>query len=112
MRPIEDQTKRQWDGAAAILPALRHLAIERSWAGAEAQTIDGMPFIGPIGPSGLYVATGFSNHGFQIAPIIGALVAEDLLDGCPTWLEPFRPDRRHLHTQEALAAFFAPEPGV
>ncbi len=112
VRPIEDRTRHQWNGAAAILPALRHLSIERSWAGAEAQTIDGMPFIGPVGPGGLYVATGFSNHGFQIAPVIGALVAEDLLDRCCAWLEPFRPDRPHLHAQEVLAAFLAPEPGV
>ena len=110
VRPIEDQIERQWDGAAAILPALRHLSIERNWAGAEAQTIDGMPFIGPAGLSGLYVATGFSNHGFQIAPLIGALVADDLLDRCHAWLEPFRLDRPNSHTQEALAAFLAPEP--
>ena len=91
--PIAEHADRQWADAAAILPDLAHRHVQRSWAGAEAQTIDGLPFIGPVGADGLYLATGFSNHGFQTAPVIGALVADELLDGPQALLAPFRPQR-------------------
>jgi sarcosine oxidase subunit beta len=93
VEPIDAQVQRQWDAARAILPCLSDLTIGRSWAGAEAQSPDGLPFIGAFGPPGLYLATGFSNHGFQIAPVIGDLVAQDILESSQSLLFPFSPNR-------------------
>ncbi|NPD68659.1 FAD-binding oxidoreductase (plasmid) [Lichenicola cladoniae] len=93
VEPIEDHVLRQWAGATAILPDLRNRVLQRSWAGAEAQTLDSMPFIGSLGETGVYLATGFSNHGFQVSPMIGALVADDLLGQKQDLLNPFRPER-------------------
>ncbi len=90
---VSEQTILQWQSASAIFPALSGLTMGRVWAGAEAQSPDGHPFIGRCGPPGLYLAAGFSNHGFQISPVIGECVAEDILRGEHAWLEPFRPDR-------------------
>ena len=82
----------QWIGAVGLLPVLHDLSVERTWAGAEAQTIDALPLIGMSAIQGLYLATGFSNHGFQISPEVGALVANHLAgDGAS--LEAFRPMR-------------------
>jgi sarcosine oxidase subunit beta len=71
VEPIPDHVPRQWAGAQSILPCLAQSRLQSSWAGAEAQTLDGMPFIGATDSGGLYLATGFSNHGFQISPAIG-----------------------------------------
>lgn len=45
--------------------------------------------------SGLYIAAGFSGHGFKHAPMTGRLVAEWVVDGHPRSLDisPFRLDR-------------------
>lgn len=90
--PIESHIAKQWDGAVALLPPMARTRIAQSWAGAEAQSIDGMPFIGRLMP-GLYLAAGFSNHGFQISPAVGELVAGDLTTGGEPLLAPFSPTR-------------------
>jgi sarcosine oxidase subunit beta len=103
--PIADQVARQWATAVAVLPALAGLRLSQVWAGVEAQSIDGLPFIGPAAIDGLYLATGFSNHGFQISPAVGELVA-DALAGLPApLLAAFAPSRPLLHTTAELTAF-------
>ena len=37
--------------------------------------------ISPTGVDGLFVAAGFSGHGFKIAPAVGRLVADLVIDG-------------------------------
>ena len=40
-------------------------------------TPDRQPILGPVpGHDGLYVAAGFSGHGFMIAPAVGRIVAD------------------------------------
>jgi sarcosine oxidase subunit beta len=66
------------------LPAVAQQRIARSWCGLEAQSIDDIPFIGPVpGLDGLTLALGFSGHGFAISPAVGRAVA-DQLAGHPT----------------------------
>ena len=103
--PVPDHVTRQWQAAVAIVPAMERLAMTQSWAGAEAQTVDSLPFIGPAALGGLYLATGFSNHGFQISPAIGELVAGEIVDGYQPLLVPFRPERVRDLSQDAIAAF-------
>jgi sarcosine oxidase subunit beta len=93
VEPIDAHVARQWSSAVGILPAMAQLRLAQSWAGAEAQSLDASPFIGLFGLPGLYLATGFSNHGFQISPEIGRLVASDLISGPEPLLKAFRPDR-------------------
>ncbi len=88
-----DHTARQWQQALAILPVLAGLVPSQVWAGAEAQSPDGLPLIGRLDADGLYLAAGFSNHGFQLSPAIGALVANDILTGAEPLLHPFDPGR-------------------
>lgn len=43
---------------------------------------DGQPLLGPVpGVEGLYVAAGFSGHGFQLSPAVGEFIADTILDG-------------------------------
>ena len=68
--------------ASDLFPAVRGVRIARCWTGIEAQTSDHLPVIGasPNAP-GLYHAFGFSGHGFQLVPVVGAILAELVVEG-------------------------------
>lgn len=73
-----------WAAATGLLPAVGAQRVARKWCGLEANSIDGVPFIGRVpGLDGLTLALGFSGHGFAISPAVGRTVA-DLLAGKPT----------------------------
>jgi glycine/D-amino acid oxidase-like deaminating enzyme len=56
-------------------------AVSTSYAGCYDVTPDYNPVIAPVGPTGLYLAAGFSGHGFKISPAVGELMADLVLDG-------------------------------
>ncbi len=64
------------------LPAIADTAIKNSWAGSYETSPDAHPILGraPELP-GFILANGFSGHGFQHAPGVGQLIAEEILDG-------------------------------
>lgn len=83
-----------WETACAILPAVGKQQIARAWCGLEAESIDDIPFVGPIsGLDGLLLATGFSGHGFAISPAIGQSVAHLLLGKHAPELAGLSPNR-------------------
>ncbi len=60
----------------------------QSWAGMIDVTPDAIPVMSPVaGRPGLHIATGFSGHGFGIAPGAGRLMA-DLVTGAPPVVDP------------------------
>jgi sarcosine oxidase subunit beta len=68
--------------AVRVFPPLERAGIARMWAGLYEMTPDRHPIIGPVpDPAGLYLACGFSGHGFQHAPIVGKLLAEMIMEG-------------------------------
>ncbi len=72
-------------GFMAHFPALGEVRLERSWAGIIDATPDMVPVLGEAKAlPGFVLATGFSGHGFAMAPIVGRLVAELILDGRPS----------------------------
>ena len=88
------------DWTRASLKARMPSYADQADAGSEASwytmTPDAQPLIGPIpGIEGLYVVTGFSGHGFKLAPVIGAGVAQLLKDERITTFEAelFSPTR-------------------
>lgn len=86
-----------WDAARTILPSVGEQNIARAWCGLEAQSIDGIPFIGPTSDlAGLTMALGFSGHGFAIAPAIGRAVADQLAGKATPELNGLSP-RRLIH---------------
>ena len=98
----------RWDGPAAVLdelvadwrerlanrfPPAAGAPVLRSWAGFYDMTPDAHPIIGEVA-DGVYVACGFSGHGFMQSPAVGAAVAAELLEESPTFdLTPYRLDR-------------------
>lgn len=82
--PAVDRRKVAFNGQAFgdLFPGLRHLGVQRSWAGLMDLAPDMIPALGPVKPMrGLYVAAGFSGHGFALAPIVGKLLSELIADG-------------------------------
>lgn len=66
--------------ARALLPELQNVPVQAEWAGYIDSTPDGVPVIdGDIGVKGLFLAAGFSGHGFGIGPGAGHLIADLLL---------------------------------
>lgn len=83
-----------WTTACALFPVLRDRRIEARLCGLECVSVDGVPLVGPVpNIEGAYVATGFSGHGFQLAPALGEAVTEDLIGKKPPSLEGLRPSR-------------------
>ncbi len=74
LRPIVD-----------LFPFLRSLNVLRYWIGYYVTTPDNHPIYGPVeGFENLYIAAGFSGHGYMMGPITGRIIAEWILDGRPS----------------------------
>ena len=67
--------------AVSIFPPLERADLRHRWAGLYEMTPDRHPIIGEAPIAGLYLANGFSGHGFQHAPIVGKLLAELIVEG-------------------------------
>lgn len=67
-----------------FFPVLKDVHVIRTWSGLIAQMSDGIPVLGFAQEvPGFVFATGFSGHGFGLAPVIGRLISELILD-CTT----------------------------
>lgn len=62
-------------------PGFPEAAISSSYAGCYDVTPDYNPVISPAPMDGLLIAAGFSGHGFKIAPAVGRLIADLVIDG-------------------------------
>lgn len=66
--------------AVDVFPPLEAAGVEHTWCGLYEVTPDLHPVIGRAA-EGLYLANGFSGHGFQHAPVVGKLLAEMIVEG-------------------------------
>ena len=63
-----------------LLPPLKKAMVIRQWAGLYNLTPDRQPILGPVHEvEGLYLAVGFSGHGFMFGPATGILMAEMIM---------------------------------
>jgi sarcosine oxidase, subunit beta len=68
--------------AVRRLPLLEQAGLASHWAGLYEMTPDAHPLVGRQAPfDNVFVAAGFSGHGFMQGPIVGKLLAEVILDG-------------------------------
>ncbi len=90
------------------LPALYNTGIARGQAGLHSDTPDNNAILGETpGVRGLFLACGFSGHGFMHAPAVGRLIADLILKRKPALKEvsPFRLDRFRHPLQVKETAF-------
>lgn len=65
---------------ARVAPIVADLPAKRVISGLYDTTPDRRPLLGPVsGVPGLFLATGFSGHGFMIAPAVGEAVAKSVV---------------------------------
>ena len=68
-----------------LLPPIGRLRVIRQWAGLYNITPDRQPILGTVNNlEGLYLAVGFSGHGFMFGPMTGLLMSEQILGEKPT----------------------------
>ena len=70
--------------AVRRVPRLETVGIRSSWWGWYEMSPDHNAIVGPVEVDGLYVATGFSGHGFQQGPVVGEHLAQLALGIEPT----------------------------
>lgn len=80
-RADEDAVEKVVTKLGHRLPAMPDPRISSTYGGGYDVTPDYNPIIGPSPREGLFLATGFSGHGFKISPAVGRLVADLLVDG-------------------------------
>src|SRR6478736_2211302 len=82
--------------ASALVPALAHLEVRRTWAGLRPGTPDGLPIIGrEPRAEGLWYATGHGREGILLSVVTGRVVAQLVTGEAPMVedLSAVRPDR-------------------
>ncbi len=81
--------------ACRRLPALREIGIDRAQAGLHSDTPDRNAILGEAGEAdGLFLACGFSGHGFMHSPAVGRLMTDLILDGAASPdVTALRPER-------------------
>jgi sarcosine oxidase, subunit beta len=91
----EDRVERGLARLAQVVPGLGRMRAGRVWSGVEGYLPDMLPVIGWSRTTpGLLHAFGFSGHGFQLAPGVGAVVADLIVDGASqTQIERFSIER-------------------
>ena len=72
------------DAFRALFPALGHVRVAQAWAGYIDVTPDAVPVISAAQQvPGMFIATGFSGHGFGIGPGAGKLMADIVANDRP-----------------------------
>jgi sarcosine oxidase subunit beta len=83
--PVDAAAHGFLEKAAARLaqrwPVMNEAGLHSAHSGQDGITPDMHPIIGPAGPAGLYLDTGFSGTGFKIAPAVGAALAQLIAEG-------------------------------
>ncbi|OBB60573.1 NAD(P)/FAD-dependent oxidoreductase [Mycolicibacterium monacense] len=80
-RATDDFVDITVDKVGTRFPGFPDASITSSYAGCYDVTPDWNPVISRTELDGLVVAAGFSGHGFKIAPAVGRLVADIVVDG-------------------------------
>lgn len=86
--PSTRHVQRALSDLAEDCPTFRQAKVEQIWAGMIDVTPDALPVISAVDKvPGLYISTGYSGHGFGIAPGAGRLMA-DLVTGTVPIVDP------------------------
>ena len=95
-RPSMDYLEDVWLRLTKRLPGIAGAEFFTGYAGLYTSTPDLHPVIDRVdGIDGLYICTGFSGHGFKLAPAVGVVMAELVLEGAASTVDitPLKMDR-------------------
>ena len=81
-RASTDFVQDVWSRLARRIPGIADGQLSHGYAGLYTTTPDLHPVIDRVdGIDGLYICTGFSGHGFKLAPAVGVCMSELILEG-------------------------------
>ena len=101
-QPFGDDLSVDWNFLPKVveegsrrLPSLESAALRTAWAGLYEMTPDRQPLVGSVADRpGLWLACGFSGHGFMMAPPVGESLAAEMCGSAPRIdMSPFAPLR-------------------
>jgi len=76
--------------------------VEHRWSAQDYRSVDGLPFIGPLGSSGTsYLATGFAKWGMTNGTVAGSIMVDLALGRDNPWAEVF--DSRRVAAKQTLS---------
>ena len=94
--------KEVTESLAVRMPGMSEGVFRGGWSGLFTTTPDWHPVIDRVeGIDGLYVAVGFSGHGFKLAPMVGVAMAEMITAGVASTVDvlPLRLKRFEEHAE-------------
>lgn len=68
--------KKLHHAAAQLVPKLKNLPIEESWAGLRPGSPDDLPLLGETETRGVFIATGHFRNGILLAPLTARIIAD------------------------------------
>jgi sarcosine oxidase, subunit beta len=82
-RPVDAaDTEKLGQRFAHRFSGIDDFLVHRGYTGVYDVTPDGQPYLGPArGVDGIYLAFGFSGHGFKLSPAVGQILADSICDG-------------------------------
>ena len=82
------------EGGWEVVPGIRDLPVDETWAGLRPATRDHAPLLGETTARGVVMATGHYRHGILLTPITAEEIARLIRTGeTSDWLQPFSPRR-------------------
>ena len=88
--PYDPENKTTWQFVTEmskvltkLLPCTKDIRVVRHWSGMYDMTPDGSPIIGETEVKNFYHSTGYSGHGFMLAPVAGKILAQHITGNKP-----------------------------
>jgi glycine/D-amino acid oxidase-like deaminating enzyme len=82
LQPTNEDEARLVTRFCRRFPTQQRAGLRRGYTGVYDCSPDLQPLLGGVpGVRGVYVAVGFSGHGFKLSPAVGEMMAEYILDG-------------------------------
>lgn len=82
------------EGAWEVVPGIRDLPVDETWAGLRPASRDHAPLLGRTTAPGVLMATGHYRHGILLTPVTAEEMARLVRTGeTSDWIEPFSPVR-------------------
>ncbi|MFB6271807.1 MAG: glycine oxidase ThiO [Salinibacter sp.] len=82
------------EGGWEVVPGIRDLPVEETWAGLRPASRDHAPLLGETTVPGVIMATGHYRHGILLTPITAEEIARLIQTGeTSDWIQPFSPRR-------------------
>ncbi len=88
-RVTADGLRSLLDAVLNAAPALGNFAVTETWSGLRPGTPDERPILGPTAVEGLILATGHYRNGILLTPVTARLIADFVVRGEASALEPW-----------------------